>query len=520
MLILFVTGFYTGNAQQTPLFNLYQHSMFMINPASAGNMANMQAFFDTHKQWSGVEGAPVTSVFGLHDSFSDKVGLGLLITSDKTHLIERLSGSLNYSYKLKISKRDDHFISFGLGLGFLENKINFDGVRVSDYSDPVIAFGNYDGFAFDATFGMNYHFKGLDLGVVIPQILDNKVIYSRNGYDEFDFDIKRHYIFYGGYRISFRGHQFDENMNKVKGDEENFFITPSVLYKTWEGVSDQLDINLVAGNKGGQWIGLTARPFNQSYIISAGLQVYNLGIGYAYQIANTDLTTYSNGTHEVLLTYQFGKSAAEETKVDRDLIDMMENQNNLKSQIDQLRQQLEQIRKEKEVQPSSQLEKLEEELKAEIDSLRNEIRAKNAADTSVVSGGNQVYSGGGDHSGEINELKAELEKLKQYVLRVQGEDVVELETVTDDNNQQSVIEKPIKDGCYVIIYSFRKLDYAQRAVTMTREKGYNSNILYNKDRKWYYIYTNYYKELEPALEKMRETRKGEYDDSWVHIYKQ
>jgi len=515
----------TGVAQQIPQLNLYNHGMFMINPAYTGSHQNMQAFFDSHKQWSGVEGAPITSMFAIHDSFSEKVGLGLMLHSDKQDMIESLSGSLNYSYKLRISKKDHHTVTFGLGLGFIENKVDFTGVRASDYSDPVFAYGNYDGFAFDANFGFRYNLKGLEIAAAVPQILDNKINYSRSGYEDYNYELKRHYVFYGGYKFKFFGHQYDENMNKVKSKDETFYLMPSVMYKTNNGISDQLDVNLVAGNANGQWIGFTARPTNSSYVISAGLSVYNLGIGYAYQIANTPLTTYSNGTHEILISYTFNQSASDRIELNSDIIDMMESQQSLKSQIDDLNNQISKLKERQDQgqgkeQPGGQLEKLEEELKNEIDSLRNEMKKLNRADTSIVVIQEKQVPVGSDNSGQINELKNELDKLKQYVMRIQGENVVELETITDKDNQQTIVEKPIKDGCYVIIYSFRKLDFAQRAVNMTREKGYNSNILYNKDRKWYYIYTHYYKELPPALDKMRETRKGEYDDSWVHIYKQ
>lgn len=527
----------TGVAQQIPSYNLYNHGMFMINPANTGDSENMQALFDSHKKWSGVQGAPVTSTFAIHDSFSEKVGLGLKLTSDKAAMLERLSGSLNYSYKLRISKEKKHSLTFGLGLGFIENKINFDGL-IGDPTDLLVSYGNYDGFAFDANFGFKYNLKGLEIGAAIPHLLDNKVTYARNGYDDYNFEMKRHYLIYGGYKFKLHGHEYDENMNKVKSGKEMFYLMPSILYKT-DGLISQMDLNLVAGNAGGQWIGFTARPSNKSYVISAGLTVKGLGIGYAYQIANTELTMNSNGTHEILLTYTFSKSVSDNSELNNNIMDMMENQQNLKSQIDKLNNQLNSLKNEEKEQPSGQLEKLEEELKAEIDSLRAEMKKRAVADTSVVIVREKIVPAGGTDKGtssgvtpsgsaaaagassqELDEIKAELDKLKQYVMRVQGENVVELETVTGDDNQETIVERPVKDGCYVIIYSFRRLDYAQRAVKMTGEKGITSNILYNKDRKWYYIYTDFYKELQPALEKMRETRKGEYDDSWVHIYKQ
>ena len=506
--ILFLVIAKVGVAQQEPMFNLYHQNLFLLNPANTGDQDFMQVFFDTRKQWSGIEGAPSTSAFGIHDSFNDKVGLGMLITSDKAGMIERLSGSLNYSYKLRISDTKRHFITFGLGLGFLENKIDFTDVIATDYSDPVFALGNYDGFAFDARFGFKYDYKDFELAASIPQILDNDLNYNRNGYEEYDFALKRHYVFFTSYNFRFFEKEVDENMQKVKTDNERFYIKPSLLYKMLPGAPSQFDINLVVGNSNDQWAGVTYRPTNNSFVIAAGINVYNLNIAYAYQIANTPLTMYSNGTHEIMVAYKFRKAKEEEDNLNKDLMNLMENQKNMKGQLDNLNKSVNELKENSKEKPGGALEMLEQELKSEIDSLRNQINGKKTTNAD----GSVIFESDND---QINRLQKELDELKKYVLQITGEDVVELKS--DGNN--NLVETPLENGNYVIIYSFRKLDYAKRAVKMTAEKGIKSSILYNKDRKWYYIYTYKYDDLQPALEKMRETRKGEYSDSWVHIYK-
>ena len=519
--VLFLMIVKVGVAQQEPMFNLYHQNLFLLNPANTGDEEFMQLFFDSRKQWSGIAGAPSTSAFGIHDAINERVGLGLLLTSDRAGMIERLSGSLNYSYKLKISDAKRHFLTFGIGLGFIENKIDFAGVIASDYSDPVFALGNYDGFAFDARFGLNYNFKNFELAVSIPQILDNEVNYNRNGYEEYDFGLKRHYLFYTGYKFKFYESETNESMEKVKTDREKFYLKPSLLYKMLPGTPSQLDINLLVGNSNHHWAGVTYRPFNKSFVVAAGINVYNLNIGYAYQIANTPLTMYSNGTHEIMISYQFRKAKEEEDELNKNVLNLMENQRNIKGQLDNINKSVNELKENSKEKPAGAVEMLEQELKAEIDSLRNQINGKrvkriiNTNDGSTQgndNGGTIIYESDND---QINRLQKELDELKKYVLQITGEDVVELKK--DGNN--NYVESPLENGNYVIIYSFRKLDYAKRAVKMTAEKGITSSILYNKDRKWYYIYTDKYDDLQPALVKMRETRKGEYTDSWVHIYK-
>ena len=508
-IILFILVAKIGMAQQEPMFSLYHQNLFLINPANTGDQDYLQTFFDTRKQWSGIEGAPTTSAFGIHDAFSDKVGLGLLISSDKSGLIDRLSGSLNYSYKLRISKTKKHSISFGLGLGFLENKIDFTDAR-ADLSDPIIASGNYDAFAFNAVFGMSYVNNGFELGASIPQIIDNDISYKRNGLDDYEFALKRHYIFYSGYKLGFYGSKFDENMNKVKTDDLKFYIKPSVLYKMLPGTPSQLDANLVVGNNNDLWAGFTYRPFNQSYVVAAGLSAFNLGIAYAYQLSTTDLTAYSGGTHEIMISYKLKKAQEEEDKLNKDIMNLMENQKQMKSKLDNIGNDVNNI-KQKSEDNNSMIEKLENDLKSELDSLRNLMNKQKSSDGSVIIEGD---------NDQINQLRKELDELKKYVLQITGENVVELKSGKDSNNKDVMIETPVENGCYVIIHSFRNIENAKRAVQMSADKNEKASILYNKDRKWYYIYTFKYDKLEPALEKMRETRRaGDYTDSWVHIYR-
>ena len=264
-------------AQQEPMFNLYHQNMFLLNPANTGDQDYLQAFIDTRKEWSGIQGAPTTSGFGIHDRFSDKVGLGVLVTSDRAGMIERLSGNLNYSYKLKISEDKNHNVTFGLGLGFIENKIDFTDKRAQDIADPIFV-NEYDGFAFDAIFGLKYNYKAFEFGASIPRILDNNVSYNRNGDSDYLYELKRHYVFYSAYKFNFYNKKFDEEMNKVKTDDLRFYLQPSLLYKTLPGAPSQLDVNLIVGNSKDLWAGLTYRPFNQSYVVAAGLSVFLRGI--------------------------------------------------------------------------------------------------------------------------------------------------------------------------------------------------------------------------------------------------
>ena len=516
IIILFV-AVKSGLAQQEPMYNLYQQHNFLINPAATGDKDNMQLFIDARKQWSGIEGAPRAGTFGIHNAYSDKVGLGVLVTNDRAAGIERLSGNLNYSYKLHFSKEKKHNLVFGLGIGFLENKIDVAELRAQNYNDPILV-SDHDGFAFDARFGVLYNFRGFELGASMPQILDNDIDYRRSGLDDYSFQLKRHYIFHTGYRISFWKNKHNEEMKKEKQKEERFFIKPSVMYKTASSSPEQIDVNLIAGTGQNHWIGATYRPTNGSAIVMAGIQVNNLNIAYAYQLNNTELTDYSNGTHEIMLSYNIVNKAREDRKIKQRMDELNDRHQLLKSELDRMNANKAGEVSTDDDSDKDELREMEERLQLQIDSLRNMLKNIEAVPAGDGSGDTKIIYKEEDNE-ELNNLQKQLDELRKNVLEIKGEKVYELRKISGDGENASFDKKAVEDGCYVIVYSFRVFENAERGVKIANEKGYTANILYNETRKWYYIYTAKYDELQPALIDMRKVREGEYDDAWVHIYK-
>lgn len=500
----------SGMAQQEPLFSLYHQQLFLVNPAATGDQDYMQAFVDSRNQWSGIEMAPRTSALGIHDAYNDKMGFGLLFINDRAGLLNRISGNLNYSYKIHFSREKKHNLAFGLGAGFIENRINFSDVRIQDFSDPVIL-SDYDGFAFDVRFGVLYNYKGFELGAAIPQILDNDLVYKRNNMDDFSFELKRHYLFHTGYRFSFYKKQFDNEMKKVKEKEESFFIKPSVLYKVAASSPEQIDLNLVVGTGKNHWLGFTYRPMDKSMVAQAGIQINNLSIAYAYQFGNTPLTEYSNGTNEIMIAYRFISEEREERNLDAKLNEMNSRQQLLKSQTDQLNTDMEELKTRSAGISQEDLDAFRDSLQFEIDGLRNKLNNLKSVDGTIIQQ---------PDNDELDRLNKELEELKNRVQVIKDEMVYELKNVKGTGNEISFDKTKVDDGCYVIVYSFRALENARRGVEIANSKGYTANILYNETRKWYYIYTAKYDELQPALQDMRKVRQGEYEDSWVHIYRQ
>src|SRR5215218_8343132 len=101
---------YVANAQVDPLYAQYLNNPLLINPAYTGIHNNFNAAASYRKQWAGFDGSPSTFNVNAHSSFNNnKMGLGLIILSDKVGANANTEVQATYAYKLDLSGK---FLSF------------------------------------------------------------------------------------------------------------------------------------------------------------------------------------------------------------------------------------------------------------------------------------------------------------------------------------------------------------------------------------------------------------------------
>lgn len=527
--VLFTVGIVNkGIAQQYPQHHLYGQDYFMLNPAVAGSTDHFKVFLNSRQQYSGIDGAPKTVAFGMHNAYSDKVGLGLFIMDDQAGAFGRFTAHFNYAYKLKLSEAKNHYLSFGLGFGFVENSILFGNLIADDYSDEVLR--NYQGFSLDARLGVDYRVKDFQLGVSIPTLFDNDVSLSHTGDDDFIYDMKRHYLGYTSYKFNIKKTSTEENGEVKKKDF--FYLQPSVLYQFVPSDLSFLDLNLAVGSNQGYWIGFTYRPLNNSYAAAAGINVFNLGISYSYELPTTNLTSYSSSTHEVMLTYQFKSKAIEDLGLAKKIEELFGEMNGVKGKLNN--QEAEQQKQNSDIEElknrpagteggvsQEQFDAMQKKLSDEIEALRNQLNKQAIEEGQAISKPTNVSQHvplTKESRSELDQMRKDLDASKKNVMIADGDEIVKI-TPKNDGQRDYYEEETIPNGNYIIVYSFRELERAKIGVKMADNKGYKSHILFNKTRGWYYIYVDYNVNLKPALARMEEVRKEHYNDAWVHIYK-
>lgn len=289
-----------AEAQQLELTNLYNQNLFVVNPAFAGDHGYAVAHMFHRQQWSGVSGAPASSLFTIHSPLGEKNAIGGYVSADRAGLLERFSASGTYVYTVKIN--EEHKLGFGLGLGFYQNSINYSNIRIYDQTDDLVLNGGaITGSTFNADFGLRYSYKGLNVGISTPQIAETKVNYNLINDEEGRFDLVRHYTLNASYAIPVK---------------EDWTVTPLAFARYANGVPVSFDASATVDWKDKVWIGGGYRH-GAGIMAFTGIKIANqLSAAYSFEFSGNGMASYSGGSHEIMIGYHFkGKKNDEEDRI-------------------------------------------------------------------------------------------------------------------------------------------------------------------------------------------------------------
>ena len=275
-----------GVAQQLPQFTQYMYNTISINPAYAGSREALSIVGLHRSQWVGFKGGPVTQTLSIHTPLrNDRVGLGLSFIEDDL-------GPENFSYlygdfSYAIPTGKDGKLAFGIKGGFTQYSLDAD-FREYESLDPSI-YGIEDRWTPNFGLGLYYSTNKLYFGLSTPRFL-NFDKNTKNGFKALD---RLSYYFTGGYVL---------DINK------NIKFKPAFLVKATNGapVSYDLTANFLFNEK--FWLGGSYR-INEKTAAIGGIVDFQvsrqLRIGYAYEKPISDIASYTTGSHEILLMYEF-----------------------------------------------------------------------------------------------------------------------------------------------------------------------------------------------------------------------
>ncbi|MDC3130233.1 PorP/SprF family type IX secretion system membrane protein [Bacteroidota bacterium] len=283
------------DAQQFPLQSQYHLNYSTINPAAVGESQNYIVKASLRQQWVGFSDNSIgTNILTLNKGFGNN-GLGLNIFDDQTGgAFSKTGASLSFSHRVPF-EGSELFLGISGGLA----KVNFE----MDQFDPAIL--SNDDIVPEATFGAIYKYQDYTIGVSVPGLLNANMEITESNSNV----IYSHFYTMVSYK---------------KQLNENWSVYPSILLKTARDYT-QYDLNLNFKVKDKIWLGASYRQdFGPSLYV--GLDLGKLISVYSYDVSTNEVSSYSNGSHEMTFIYEFVPGEKideiiEENKEDVEILD-------------------------------------------------------------------------------------------------------------------------------------------------------------------------------------------------------
>jgi type IX secretion system PorP/SprF family membrane protein len=274
--------------QLTPVTSQYVLNPLSINPAYAGNRGalNIAAFY--RRQWAGIPGAPETMTLAADAPFLDsKLGLGFSITNDKIGVTKETHFLTNYSYKINMDKGS---LSLGLGAGLITTNTAWSDLVVLDPGDENYLTNSRVFVVPDFTFGAYYLNQNYFAGLSIPKLLGYKFNYDKNRYTLMVNPGKYNYLLNAGYVYTLN--------QKIK-------LFPSTLITISPGEKLLVDLNAYVSLNDRIWAGVSYRNGRSLGALCQFAINNQFRVAYTYDFDLGKLGQYSNGSHEIMIRYEF-----------------------------------------------------------------------------------------------------------------------------------------------------------------------------------------------------------------------
>ena len=271
--------------QQKPVLSQYMFSGLVLNPAYAGRHEYTSFTAMYRDQWVNIPGAPKLTTFTGQSGFKGRrVGAGFMISEDKIGVHNNLSVYGSYSYFIKF--RNGAKFSMGLQGGIDILRSDWTKLNIMDQDDPLFNGSEINYFPNFGT-GVFYFTDKFYMGFSVPYILTSKKTKAEDIFR--DVRHSRNYYLTGG-RV------FDIGM-KLK-------IKPSFLLRIEDNMPLAIDLNANFYYNEIIDIGFSYRQ-GDAVIGILGLQLNKfLKFSYAYDYITSKLTTYTKGSHELMLQYR------------------------------------------------------------------------------------------------------------------------------------------------------------------------------------------------------------------------
>ena len=280
-------------AQQDIKFNHYMFNGTIFNPAVAGSGDNIQTLLMYRNQWVGFgEGVPTTITASIHSPITINTekkqlefGAGLNVINDDLGAFDQVTGvKFTPTYRMPMLGGK---IAIGLDIGVLQRSVNGTKLDPRDPDDALIPNQDISTMNFDMGTGVYFNNNKFNAGISLSHINGAKL---KQASSSVSIPLTQHLYVNAGYK-----HVLNADIT----------LQPSFLVKS-DFSSTQIDVSGLVFLKDKFWGGL-AWTTEDAVVAMVGVQKLfdRFKFGYSYDFTTSDLGTYSDGTHEMILGYDF-----------------------------------------------------------------------------------------------------------------------------------------------------------------------------------------------------------------------
>ncbi|WEA00615.1 PorP/SprF family type IX secretion system membrane protein [Mucilaginibacter sp. SJ] len=288
LLLLFaVTGNKVAAQQKAFNYTQYMDNLTPFNPAyslldKAGSINAL-----VRKQWVGIDGAPVSYLINGNLPIESINGAAGLIVFDDQIAIERQT-ELNAYFAKGIQLDQESYLAVSINAGLRNYTANYS---ILDATDPTFR-NDVRETKPNIGFGIMYYTDWYYLGLSVPELsvtsLGTASVQNASNF-------RNHYYFSGALLTDIN---------------EDIKFKPATLISYAKGVPMTADISGTFYMKGAIGLGINYRTDKEmSGIMSINIRGFHVGYGYQFGTSSTNLGGFNNATHEVSLSYRFGKGA-------------------------------------------------------------------------------------------------------------------------------------------------------------------------------------------------------------------
>lgn len=310
--LLLIVFSITTQAQQDPQYSQFMFNKLPINSAYTGgkDVLSIRALY--RNQWVGLEGSPQTATLSVHSPLKNEdLALGFNLVHDRLGTINQTVINATYAYRIPI--KDKMKFSFGVNAGIMYHVNKLSEAAVNDLNDVALQ-NNVNKVLPNVGAGIYfYHPEWFYVGVSVPNFITSDIISKQRNGEAINTggaiaEVRQHLMFMAGgviplgtKALKFRPQVMFKHVIKA-GYDAPFSIDFNGSFLIYDRVNVGATFRTTFGK--------TNSPdlLENVYGVSGMVEFWatkQLLIGYAYDYPLNAINDVTNGSHEIVLGFDF-----------------------------------------------------------------------------------------------------------------------------------------------------------------------------------------------------------------------